>query len=118
MNTGHIIKIALEIRNLIQKELDEKDSSDGEDNEKDETSMKHRNQLIDWQKFCSDHLDGIERIWNKKLEDIDEDIEDRTTNDEDLEEETNTFMDYITSLPSLSEASTNCKEAVEMSTKS
>lgn len=74
--------------------------------------------MIDWQKFCSDHLDGIERIWNKKLEDIDEDIEDRTTNDEDLEEETREKSVCCNICLWFNDNCTPCKEAVEMSTKS
>jgi hypothetical protein len=71
MNMGQIVQIAFELRNLTQAALD--DESSGSDHEEAlEVSQKSV-----WMKFCKEKIEKIEKVWNRKLEDGDDQGEDQ-----------------------------------------
>jgi hypothetical protein len=67
-NMGQITQIAFELRNLTQQALDEQ-SSEAED-EQDVSKLAQRKEMNKWVKFCKSKIDKIEKVWNKKLEDV------------------------------------------------
>ena len=66
MNLGQICKIAFELSHLTQKQLDDQDSS--EDEKEDQESIEKRSKLQSWFHFCNETVSGIEKTWNRKLE--------------------------------------------------
>ena len=62
MNLGQIIKIALELRQHTEAALNDMDSSDDED------PIQKRSGMQSWFHFCNETVAGIERTWNRKLE--------------------------------------------------
>ena len=72
MNLGQIIKIAIELRTITQKAVDEMDSGEDTDDvdnpDADADSIQKRSKLQTWFKFCEEKVGSIEKIWNRKLE--------------------------------------------------
>lgn len=66
MNLGQIIKIALELRHATEAALNDMDSSDDED------PIQKRSGMQSWFHFCNEKVAGIERTWNRKLEQPDQ----------------------------------------------
>ena len=63
-------------------------SSDDE-GEQEEAAVQKREEMTKWFKFCKDKIDKIERVWNKKLEDPEEPVEEEAhSSEEETEEET------------------------------
>ena len=83
LNLGQIIKIAFELRNITQKALDDEESSGGEEDE-NPVNLEKRSQLQAWFHFCSDKVDKIEKVWNRKLEspDVESDKPNSEKNDD------------------------------------
>ncbi len=67
MNLGQIVKIAIELRNITQKALDDQDSEDSEHEETQE-SLEKRSKQQGWFHFCSNKVASIEKVWSRKLE--------------------------------------------------
>ena len=67
LNLGQICQIAFEIRNVTQKQLDDEESSADEDDMTQENIQK-RSEMQGWFQFCTDKVDKIEKVWNRKLE--------------------------------------------------
>ena len=74
MNMGQIIQIAFELRNITQQALDEESSSADEDGD-DATMEAKRKEIRHWFKFCKEKVEKIEKVWNRKLEQDQEDSE-------------------------------------------
>ncbi len=67
MNLGQIVKIAIELRNITQKALDDQDSGEDEDEETQE-SLEKRSKQQGWFHFCQTNVAAIEKVWTRKLE--------------------------------------------------
>ena len=67
MNLGQIVKIAIELRNITQKALDDQDSGEEEDEETQE-SLEKRSKQQGWFHFCQTNVAAIEKVWTRKLE--------------------------------------------------
>lgn len=66
LNMGQICKIAFELRNFTQQALNDQDSSADEDETNE--SIEKRSELQSWFKFCSEKVDKIQKVWDRKLE--------------------------------------------------
>ena len=73
MNMGQIIQIAFELRNITQQQLNDEESSAEE--EEDPNAAKRHAEMQAWFKFCKRKVDKIERVWNRKLEEDEDQTE-------------------------------------------
>lgn len=74
-NMGQIIQIAFELRHLTQNAIDDESSDADPEDDKDMTKEqreKHE-QTQKWVTFCRNKVEKIERTWNRKLEEPDDD---------------------------------------------
>ena len=70
MNMGQITKIAFELKQITQRQLDEMDSSDEEmdTSATDQESIEKRSKQQSWFHFCEEKVTALEKTWNRKLE--------------------------------------------------
>lgn len=68
MNLGQIVKIAIELRTITQKAIDDQDSEADEGSDENEESIERRSQMQSWFHFCESKVAALEKTWNRKLE--------------------------------------------------
>lgn len=70
-NMGQITQIAFALRDLTQQEINEQSSEEEDSDKADESETKKgkRKDMSRWLKFCSQKIEKIEKVWNRKLED-------------------------------------------------
>lgn len=100
---GQVTQIATELKQLIQKQMDEQDSDDYDEEDPNsfnvETVIK-KHELKNWMVFCKQKINKIEKVWNRKLEDdrsnsSDEDSDDRMATGSGVEDDSSLNADSL-----------------------
>lgn len=81
---GQVTQIATELKQLIQKQMDEQDSDDYDEEDPDSVTVEtviKKHELQNWMVFCKQRINKIEKVWNRKLEDDRSDSDDDDSDD-------------------------------------
>lgn len=100
---GQVTQIATELKQLIQKQMDEQDSDDYDEEDPNSINVDtiiKKHELKNWMVFCKQKINKIEKVWNRKLEDdrsdsSDEDSDDRMATGSGVEDDSSLNADSL-----------------------
>lgn len=72
------------MRNITQQAIDDASSEDSGDDEL--ASLENRKEMAQWQRFCKEKIEKIEKVWNRKLDEKQKEEEDENSDKDDDEE--------------------------------